>query len=257
MNKKLGIIGCEDAEKWGGPEGCRSMIPMFRDHADEKVEYFMATEGNLPDPERLVEYKGFILSGSHYSVNDTHTWVAELEKFIQDVYRFQENNKQHSPKLVGICFGHQMMAKAAGVKVGKNELGKFIFGLGKIDVSVDVKEKDFYKDVLGNDDAFVMFQSHGEEVKDIPRDTMTTVKCVGSSDKCQNEILLFGDDGECGLSFQGHMEITTDQCMEKILPAIKKAGLYSEQDEIEMKEQLLSMTNQREQIVEVIKDYLR
>jgi len=257
MNKRLGIICCEDAEKWGGPDGGRFMMTMFQNHPGEPVEYFKATEGKLPDPEKLIEYKGFVLSGSHYSVNDTHSWVTELEKFVQDVFRFQENNRNSCPKLAGICFGHQMMAKAAGAKVIKNELGKFIFGLGKVDVSEDMMAKDYYKDVLGNDDAFVMFESHGEEVVDIPSDTTTTIKCVGSSDNCKNEILIYGDGGEGGLSFQGHMEITNEQCVEKILPAIRKAGLYSEQDEIELKEQLVSVTNQREQIVEVIKNYLK
>jgi len=248
---KLAIISCEDAPKWGGPEGARRLCKMFKNQPDETWEYFMATEGEIPDSSKLEEYKGFVLTGSHYSANDQHDWILRLEKFLKDVFEYQEAKKQCSPKLVGICFGHQIMAKSLGAKVVKNNNGKFVFELGQIDVDQGFKEKEYYQKVFKEDPSFSMFQSHSEEVKDLPSDV---IQSVARSDKCEHEILTYNKEG--GLSFQGHMEITSEECLEKILPAIKNAGVYSTDQESEMKETLKKRENQREQVVTLIKEYL-
>lgn len=248
---KFAVIGCEDAEKWGGPYGTKRLCDMFRNHPDEKWEFFPATEGNLPDVEKLDEYAGFVLTGSHYSANDPAPWIKELDKFLQKVLLYQKNKESKvCPKLVGICFGHQVMAKAAGAKVVKNDTGKFIFELGKINVDKYLREKSFYENVFEEEDSFVLFQSHSEEVKDIP----LSIKSVASSDKCEHEILVF-NEGQ-GISFQGHMEITSDECMENILPAIKNAGLYNDEQEQELKRNLEVIKNNREEVVVLIKRFL-
>ena len=250
---KFAVIGCEDAAKWGGPYGTTRLCDMFRNHPDEEWEFFAATEGNLPDVEKLDEYAGFILTGSHYSANDSNPWIVELDKFLQTVLSYQQNKEnKECPKLVGICFGHQLMAKAAGAKVVKNSTGKFIFELGKINVDKYLREKSFYENVFDGGDSFVLFQSHSEEVKDIP--LSGNLQSVASSDKCEHEILVF-NEGQ-GISFQGHMEITSDECMEKILPAIKNAGLYNDEQEIELKKNLEIIKNNREEVVILIKRFL-
>ena len=248
---KFAVIGCEDAVKWGGPYGSKKLCDMFRNHPDEEWEFFAATEGNLPDVKKLDEYAGFILTGSHYSANDPEPWIIKLDKFLQTVLLHQQN-KEVCPKLVGICFGHQLMAKAAGAKVVKNATGRFIFELGKINVDKYLREKSFYENVFGAGDSFVLFQSHSEEVKDIH--LSGNLQSVASSDKCEHEILVF-NEGQ-GISFQGHMEITSDECMEKILPAIKNAGLYNEQQEQELKRNLETIKNNREEVVVLIKRFL-
>lgn len=266
MDSKLAryaVLGCEDALKWGGPEGTKRLCDMFRSHPDEQWEFYAATQGNLPSVDELDEFKGFILTGSHYSANDQHPWIAKLEDFLQRVFSYQQlKHNKECPKLVGICFGHQLMAKAAGAKVVKNELGKFVFELCNIDVSDTLKGKLFYKKVFPSAekkerDSFVLFQSHSEEVKGIPIPGNTSPGnplSVASSDKCEHEILLFNEGA--GISFQGHMEITNEECMEKILPSIKNAGLFTEEQEKELKRDLDVKINQREEIVELVKQFL-
>ena len=254
--EKYAVIGCEDAPKWGGPYGSKRLCDMFRNHPDEEWEYFAATQGNLPDIKKLHEYSGFILTGSHYSANDPHPWIVELEKFIKNVLSYQQKKQNNDcPKLVGICFGHQLMAKAAGAKVVKNDGGKFIFELCKINVDKYLKEKSFYENVFGEQkgNSFVLFQSHSEEVKDIPFSS-GNLQSVGNSDSCEHEILLFNQGA--GISFQGHMEITTEECVEKILPAIKNVGLYTDEQEIELKRNLKVIQNEREEVVVLIKRFL-
>ncbi len=58
----------------------------------------------LPQPEA---FDGYMIMGSEFSVNDDSPWTRALLAFIQQVM------SKRIP-LVGICFGHQAIAKALG-----------------------------------------------------------------------------------------------------------------------------------------------
>ena len=67
-------------------------------------------------PERIDEVHGYIITGSKVSVYDEIEWVNELGSFVQELHRKKK-------KLVGICFGHQMVAHFLGGKTQKSEKG--------------------------------------------------------------------------------------------------------------------------------------
>lgn len=67
-------------------------------------------------PEAPDECDGYIISGSRYSVYDEIDWIQELAAFVRRVHDDQR-------KMVGICFGHQMIAQALGGKVEKAATG--------------------------------------------------------------------------------------------------------------------------------------
>lgn len=52
----------------------------------------------------------------HDSFADT-PWITQLVEYVQTVL------DQQRVRLVGICFGHQIIARALGVKVGRNPGG--------------------------------------------------------------------------------------------------------------------------------------
>lgn len=58
----------------------------------------------LPSPDA---YDCYLLMGSEFSANDPFDWIGSLIGFVQKV------SKLHIPT-VGICFGHQLIAKAMG-----------------------------------------------------------------------------------------------------------------------------------------------
>lgn len=252
MAKKLGVIVCEDAEKWGGVDYCgTATINVFRSDDSEEWKYFRATLGEVPDSSELSEYKGFVIGGSHYSANNTSSWINKLEQFIRDVRQLQVDTPTTAPKLVGICFGHQIMNKALGAKVIKNTGGRFVFGRYDINVDSDeLKNSAFYKEVFPGKDSFVLLQSHSEEVTDLP----VQAKVLASSDLCPNEIVAYGDKT---LSFQGHMEITDEEALKNILPYIRRAGVFSEQDEQVMWEKMKEKPGHRAEVIEMIKKYLK
>ena len=70
---------------------------------------------SLPDPEA---FDGYMIMGSEFSVNDDSPWIESLLRFIQEVVH-------RSVPLVGICFGHQAIAKALG---GTVESGNWVVG---------------------------------------------------------------------------------------------------------------------------------
>lgn len=63
-------------------------------------------------------YDGLIISGSRYSVvSDAHEeWMQDLSTFIQDV--------QGCIPVLGVCFGHQLLASSLGGSVIKHPSGR-------------------------------------------------------------------------------------------------------------------------------------
>lgn len=97
--------------------------PMFhRMFADLGFEFesVRLSEGEpFPDPARL---EAVLITGSSAGVYDNHLpWMEPLRAFIRQSYA------RNTP-MIGICFGHQIMADALGGDVRKSEKG---WGLGR------------------------------------------------------------------------------------------------------------------------------
>jgi GMP synthase-like glutamine amidotransferase len=76
-----------------------------------EVESFDVQAGELPDP---AAHRAYLITGSPAGVYDPLPWIAPLEQFIRDA---------KDSKMVGICFGHQVMAEALGGHVEKSDKG--------------------------------------------------------------------------------------------------------------------------------------
>jgi GMP synthase-like glutamine amidotransferase len=72
----------------------------------------------LPDPEQL---GGILITGSAAGVHDDLPWLDPLRDFIRRSYAART-------PMLGVCFGHQIMADALGGEVRKSEKG---WGLGR------------------------------------------------------------------------------------------------------------------------------
>ena len=75
-------------------------------------ETFRIVEGCMPMVEQC---EAFVVTGSACSVYEDRPWVAELEGFLRSA--------RDRARLVGICFGHQIMAQAFGGRVAKAPQG--------------------------------------------------------------------------------------------------------------------------------------
>jgi GMP synthase-like glutamine amidotransferase len=87
---------------------------MFREMLGPEFDAvsFHVQSGELPDHPG--EYPAYLITGSPAGVYDPLPWIEPLQAFIRSA---------KSSKIVGICFGHQVMSEALGGHVEKSEKG--------------------------------------------------------------------------------------------------------------------------------------
>jgi GMP synthase-like glutamine amidotransferase len=79
----------------------------------DTVTAYDAESGELPAD--AADHGAYIITGSPAGVYDDLPWISPLKDFLR--------NAQGQAKLVGVCFGHQLMAEAFGGRVEKSERG--------------------------------------------------------------------------------------------------------------------------------------
>ena len=75
-----------------------------------KAERFDVAAGHLPKQD----HGAYLITGSPAGVYDPLPWIAPLQEFIR---------RAKDSRMVGICFGHQIMAEALGGHVEKSDKG--------------------------------------------------------------------------------------------------------------------------------------
>ncbi len=132
-------------------------------------------------PESIRACDGWLITGSRHGAYEDHPWIAPLEAFIRDCYA------QRIP-LVGICFGHQIIAQALGGKVEKFKGG---WSVGR---------KTYRFEDLGD---VAVNAWHQDQVTEKPTDA----RVIASSDFCANAALVYDDRA---LTIQPHPEFDAD-----------------------------------------------
>jgi GMP synthase-like glutamine amidotransferase len=95
-------------------DGEKTAAGLLAQRPDWHFEVWQAHEGRLPpDPDA---YAGWVLTGSVASVNDDAPWIHRLADLVRRLHR-------RRVPLVGLCFGHQMVAHALGGRVGPSPGG--------------------------------------------------------------------------------------------------------------------------------------
>ena len=136
-------------------------------------------------PEQLDQHGAYLITGSKAGVYEDHSWLPPLIGFVQalDVAQIP---------LLGICFGHQLVAHALGGEVSKSEKG---WGVGVHEHGWRVKP-DW---VNSERDSFQVLVSHQDQVQSVA----SGLQVIAGSDFCPNAVLY---KPEHILTFQGHPE---------------------------------------------------
>ncbi len=131
MNKpvKVAILDSVERKYWVSDEG-RTDSQKFIDllspnNASAEFDVFYVTENQFP--ASLKHYDCVLLTGSPASVHHDFDWIGNLSSLIQQA------DQQNKP-VVASCFGHQLVAKTYGGKVGFNENG-WMIGNYKLTIS--------------------------------------------------------------------------------------------------------------------------
>ena len=150
------------------------------------IEYFDVHNAELPGQSQCDAY---LLTGSKTGVYDDEPWITPLSDWLQSAHRRQE-------RLMGICFGHQMLAHALGGHAGLSDKG---WGVGNHMTEVD------HRPLWLNDDlaAFQLIYSHKDQVTRLPEGG----KRLAGSQFCEFAAWYLEDQI---LSFQGHPEFTPE-----------------------------------------------
>ncbi|WP_108259258.1 glutamine amidotransferase-related protein [Mangrovicoccus ximenensis] len=136
---------------------------------------------SLPEPDDI---ESLLITGSSHGAYEEISWKADLEDLIRAVYA------RHIP-MVGVCFGHQIIARAFGGEVRKADQG---WGLGRHVYDVRPGNGLFQQKCLA------ISCSHQDQVLEKPENASTLL----SSDFAPYAGLLY--DNGTTLTFQPHPE---------------------------------------------------
>ncbi len=131
-------------------------------------------------PDAIADQDGWIITGSRFGAYEDHDWIPPLEDLIRDL---------HAAKapMIGVCFGHQIIAQALGGKVEKYAAG---WSVGR--VAYDA-----------GGETLPLFAWHQDQVTQAPEGAKT----VASTDFCEHAALTIG---EHIYTIQPHPEFTAD-----------------------------------------------
>ncbi|MFT7243516.1 MAG: GMP synthase-like glutamine amidotransferase [Candidatus Azotimanducaceae bacterium] len=136
-------------------------------------------------PASIDACDGYIITGSKKSVYDDEVWIRDLEAYVRLLHGAQK-------PLVGICFGHQLVAQALG---GKTESADEGWGVG-VHTSQLVYQKDYMQPALSEIKVLV---SHKDQVTVLP----PGAELLATSEFCPNAMYQLGEHIVC---IQGHPE---------------------------------------------------
>jgi GMP synthase-like glutamine amidotransferase len=180
---ETGIVSPKNRERHGSyPQMFEAMIRAANGSVTFDTISIPAGE-KLPDAGR---FEAILITGSSAGVYDCYDWIAPLEDFVRAA---------HDAKvpMVGICFGHQLIAQALGGVVRKSDKG---WGLGR----------HVYDIAPGNGIVegarIALAASHQDQVITPP----TGAKTILSSDFTEHAALLY--PGGTTLSVQPHPEFS-------------------------------------------------
>jgi GMP synthase-like glutamine amidotransferase len=178
-------------------------VPTFGEYPDMFVALLQAEDPTLEfvtfDVERgefpaaVDAVDCFLVTGSKSSVYDDKDWIRRLEDFVRETHAARK-------KLVGICFGHQIVARALGGRAEKAPQG---WGVGAHTARFS-QQPDWHD---GESEEFTVLVSHQDQVIEPAAGAET----LAGSDFCPHAVCQLG---EHILTFQGHPEFIKEYSRE-------------------------------------------
>ncbi len=198
---------------------------MFRRLLDGQgftFETFFVVDGEFPAGIDAAD--GWLITGSKHGAYEDHAWIPPLEDLIRAIHAAKK-------PLVGICFGHQIIAQALGGKVVKYDGG---WSVGHTEYMLD--------------GAPVSLNAwHQDQVVDLPPEACV----VGESDFCKHAFLAYGDHI---WTSQPHPEFSSD-FVEGLLNTRGKGVLP--EDQLQAVAANLNAPNDSSRIAQSIADFFK
>ncbi|MDT8344894.1 MAG: type 1 glutamine amidotransferase [Thermohalobaculum sp.] len=158
---------------------------------DLKFRAYSVVDGVLP--ESPAECDAWLITGSRHGVYDDLPWIEPLKAFLRAA-------REAGRPLIGICFGHQILAEALGGKAVKSEKG---WGIGVQDYAV-VRRPGWMADAP---ERLSFHAIHQDQVVALPPDATP----LATSPFCEHAFIAYGDpEAPDAISIQPHPEFDAE-----------------------------------------------
>lgn len=201
---KIGIL-----ETGRPPEGLEqhgSYGAMFERLLGPDLDYVVYPVIDDVLPERVDAADGWLVTGSRFGVYDDAPWIRRLEAFVRELVAARV-------PLVGVCFGHQILASALGARVEKAEAG---WGVGPH--AYEIVERPPW--LTTPSERFTLNAMHQDQVLSLP----PGARLIARSDFCPYAALAYGDHA---MTIQAHPEF--DNAYERALIGLRRGALIPEE----------------------------
>ncbi len=177
---KIGILQCGHTPDAIRPVlgGYGQLYPAMLDGYGFEFETFSVVDMDFPEDVSAAD--GWLVSGSKHGAYEDVPFIAPLMDFIRAAYAADV-------PMVGVCFGHQIIAQALGGEVVKFPGG---WSVGRQTYEV-------------GGETLALNAWHQDQVVTLPPDAQV----VGSNAFCQNAALIYGQKA---FSVQPHPEFQSD-----------------------------------------------
>jgi len=186
---RIGLLQCDDVDEQlqsrhgNYPE----MFERLFTSVDPTLEFkvWRCLDGEIPNDIDAVD--AWLTTGSKYGANDGDAWIESLCGFVRELW-------VAGKPLVGICFGHQLIAKALGGEIVKSERGWGV-GMSFNRLTERAEWMDPWQEGLD------LVVSHQDQVSRLPEGATV----LAASDFCPVYVMQVG---ESFLGVQGHPEFS-------------------------------------------------
>jgi len=138
-------------------------------------------------PDHIEDCDAYLITGSKSSIYDDEPWIQRLQDYVVCLAGRRK-------KMIGICFGHQLIAQALGGRAEKSGKGWGV-GLATSAVYVSKPWMDPAKD------KYALIASHQDQVTALP----PRAELIAGDEFCTYASYQIADHI---LTFQGHPEFT-------------------------------------------------
>ncbi|KAK5770483.1 glutamine amidotransferase [Gossypium arboreum] len=192
--KKFGVLLCaEDSDyikkRYGGYFGV--FVEMLAEEG-ETWDVFRVANGEFPDDDEIAEFDGFVITGSCNDAHGNDVWICRLISLLKKLDSLKK-------KVLGICFGHQILSRALGGKTGRAVSG---WDIGVTTIHLSSSSSKFFSS-LEIPTTLPIIECHRDEVRELP----PKAEVLAWSEKTGIEMFKYGSHM---MGIQGHPEYTQD-----------------------------------------------
>lgn len=158
-----------------------------------QFQFYPIQDGQFPDAG---ECDAYLITGSKSGVYDPEPWIEPLQRWIRKAF-------QRGERMLGVCFGHQILAHSLGGYAARSNKG---WGIGVRESAV-VELPDWASTKASR---YRLIYSHRDQVERLPEGAIQIASCPF----CRYAAYAIGNQV---LGFQGHPEFTVN-FIERLLP---------------------------------------